>query len=278
MRSAQADDLTAAPGAGGGDPDEPMIRVRGVHKVYQTNDGPLEALRGIDFDVAPNEFVSLVGPSGCGKSTLLHCIAGLVPFEVGEVTVAGAPAKAGRTDTGIMLQTPVLFPWRTVMKNVLLPTEVLKLDSKRARVRASELLETVGLAGFEEKHTWELSGGMRQRASLVQALVSDPQVLLMDEPFSAVDEFTRERLNQELARLHETLGRTTVYVTHNMHEAVFLSDRIVAMSAHPGQVVEIIDVDLPRPRRLSMQDAPRMGELVSYVRSILAPGLDREED
>ena len=254
---------------------EPMIRVGGLHKTYETSDGPLEALRAIDVDVRPGEFVSLVGPSGCGKSTLLHCIAGLVPFEEGELTVAGTPAKAGRVDIGIMLQSPVLFPWRTVMNNVLLPAEVLKLDRAKARVRAGELLQTVGLGGFEQKHTWELSGGMRQRASLVQALVADPPVLLMDEPFSAVDEFTRERLNGELASLHETLDRTTVYVTHNMHEAVFLSDRIVAMKSQPGEVVEIIDVDLPRPRLLSMQDDPRTAELVTRVRSVLAPGLER---
>jgi NitT/TauT family transport system ATP-binding protein len=253
---------------------EPMIRIGGLDKTYETNDGPLEALRGVDLDVRPGEFVSLVGPSGCGKSTLLHCIAGLVPFDAGTLTVAGSPARAGRVDIGIMLQSPVLFPWRTVINNVLLPAEVLKLDREKARVRAIELLETVGLAGFERKHTWELSGGMRQRASLVQALVADPPVLLMDEPFSAVDEFTRERLNGELASLHETLNRTTVYVTHNMHEAVFLADRIVAMKSRPGEVVEIIDVDLPRPRRLSMQDDPRHAELVTRVRSVLAPDLD----
>jgi NitT/TauT family transport system ATP-binding protein len=255
---------------------EPMIRVAGLDKTYETADGPLEALRAIDVDVRPGEFVSLVGPSGCGKSTLLHCIAGLVEFENGGVSVAGSPAKAGRSDIGIMLQSPVLFPWRTVINNVLLPAEVLKLDRAQARVRAGELLKTVGLGGFENKHTWELSGGMRQRASLVQALVADPPVLLMDEPFSAVDEFTRERLNGELVALHETLDRTTVYVTHNMHEAVFLSDRVVAMKAHPGEVIDVIDVDLPRPRKLSMQDSPRTAELVRHVRSVLSPSLDRD--
>ena len=261
---------------GAADAGTPIIRISGLHKTYETNDGPLEALRAIDLDVRAGEFVSLVGPSGCGKSTLLHCIAGLIDFQQGEVTVAGTPARAGRVDIGIMLQSPVLFPWRTVINNVLLPAEVLKLDRAAARVRAGELLETVGLGGFEQKHTWELSGGMRQRASLVQALVADPPVLLMDEPFSAVDEFTRERLNGELATLHETLERTTVYVTHNMHEAVFLSDRIVAMKAQPGEVAEVIDVDLPRPRRLSMQDTPRTAELVSHVRSVLAPDLDKD--
>jgi NitT/TauT family transport system ATP-binding protein len=255
---------------------EPMIRIAGLHKTYETADGPLEALRNIDVDVQSGEFVSLVGPSGCGKSTLLHCIAGLVEYEEGHLSVAGSAAKAGRSDIGIMLQSPVLFPWRTVVNNVLLPAEVLKLDRAKARVRAGELLETVGLGGFENKHTWELSGGMRQRASLVQALVADPPVLLMDEPFSAVDEFTRERLNGELATLHETLDRTTVYVTHNMHEAVFLSDRVVAMKSQPGEVVDVIDIDLPRPRTLDMQDSPRTAELVTRIRSILSPSLNRD--
>jgi NitT/TauT family transport system ATP-binding protein len=247
----------------------PVIEIGGLSKTYRTKAGPVEALRAVDLQVRECEFVALVGPSGCGKSTLLHIVAGLVEHEVGTVDVAGTPAKAGRKDTGIMLQKPVLFPWRTVLDNVLLPVEILKLDRDKAKVRARELLETVGLGGFEDKYPWELSGGMRQRASLVQALVSDPKLLLMDEPFSAVDEFTRERLNCEVANLHETLGRTTLYVTHNILEAVFLADRVVAMKPRPGEVVEVIDIDLPRPRTLDLLDDERTQAYVAQVRRAL---------
>jgi NitT/TauT family transport system ATP-binding protein len=247
-----------------------MISIRGLDKSYATKTGPFQALRGVDLDIRPGEFVSLVGPSGCGKSTLLHTVAGLTGFDAGEVTVAGSAARAGRPDTGIMLQKPVLLPWRTVLDNVMLPVEVLRLDRAAARERARGLLQTVALGGFESKYPWELSGGMQQRASLVQALVADPPILLMDEPFSAVDEFTRERLHGELVHLHESLGRTTLYVTHNMHEAVFLSDRVVAMKSHPGEIVDVVDIDLPRPRELSLQDHPRTAELVAGVRAVLS--------
>jgi NitT/TauT family transport system ATP-binding protein len=164
----------------------------------------------------------------------------------------------------------VLFPWRTVLKKVLLPAEILRLDKEESTRRALDLLKTVGLEDFADKYPWELSGGMRQRVSLVQGLVSDAGILFMDEPFSAVDEFTRERLNCELTSLHENLGRTTLYVTHNIQEAVFLSDRIVTMKPRPGEVVDIIDVDLPRPRRLEMLDDPRTAQLVTRVRETLA--------
>jgi NitT/TauT family transport system ATP-binding protein len=263
---------TATPSGGAAPGDPPMIEVRRVGKTYTTSRGPVEALRNASFTVGRGEFVALVGPSGCGKSTLLHMAAGLVEHDTGELLVAGTPARAGRPDTAIMLQRPVLFPWRTVLRNVLLPAEVLNLDRESARRRALELLDLVDLREFADKYPWELSGGMRQRVSLVQTLVTDPQILLMDEPFSAVDEFTRERLNRELADLHDRLGRTTLFVTHNVHEAVFLSDRVVAMKPRPGEVVEIIDVNLTRPRTAAMLEGEPMAKLSSRVRHALAEG------
>jgi NitT/TauT family transport system ATP-binding protein len=250
------------------------ISVRQLSKVYATRRGAVEALRRATFDVERGEFVSLVGPSGCGKSTLLHIAAGLLEDSGGEVHVAGTPAKAGRRDVGIMLQRPVLFPWRTVLQNVVLPAQVFKMfgrgaERERITKRAHELIELVGLHGFEEKYPWELSGGMQQRASLARLLVFEPEILLMDEPFAALDEFTRERLNSELAHLHESLGRTVLYVTHNIQEAVFLSDRVVVMKPRPGEVLEIVDIPLERPRHIEMVADPRTAELVARIRTKL---------
>jgi NitT/TauT family transport system ATP-binding protein len=192
------------------------------------------------------------------------------------VSIGGSPAKAGRRDVGIMLQRPVLLPWRSVVQNVLVPAEIFGLDPKVARDRAMELLAMVGLEGFEDKHPWELSGGMQQRASLARLLVFEPQILLMDEPFAALDEFNRERLNSELARLHESLGRTMVYVTHNIQEAVFLADRVVVMKPRPGEILEIVDIDLPRPRRIEMIAERDMTDLVAGIRMKL--GFDTEQE
>lgn len=226
------------------------IRISDVSKIYETKIGvDVIALRNVDLDIRPGEFVSFLGPSGCGKSTLLHIVAGLLEPTTGAVDVFGTPAAPGRRDSAIMLQTPVLFPWRSVLDNVMLPAEVLKMDKAAVKERALELLELTHLSDFINTNVWELSGGMRQRVSLARALVTDPKLLMMDEPFSALDEFTRERLNVELARLHEDLGRTTLFVTHNISEAVFLSDRIVCMRPRPGEVIDIIEVSLPRPRQ-----------------------------
>ncbi|MCR1781080.1 ABC transporter ATP-binding protein [Nocardioides carbamazepini] len=250
---------------------EDGIRIAGANKTYRTADGGhVEALRGVDLDIAPGEFVSFLGPSGCGKSTLLHMIAGLLSTTQGHIDVRGTPAAPGRADMAIMLQTPVLFPWRTVIDNVMLPVEILRLDRTKARRRAEELLELTHLTEFAEKHVWELSGGMKQRVSLARALVTDPSLLLMDEPFSALDEFTRERLNVELARLHDDLGRTTLFVTHNIAEAVFLSDRIVCMRPRPGEVIEVIDVPLPRPRERALVGTPDVVALENRVRRAIA--------
>jgi NitT/TauT family transport system ATP-binding protein len=253
---------------------QPAISVTELSKVYATRGGAVEALRRATFEVNRGEFVSLVGPSGCGKSTLLHIAAGLLEDSGGGVQVAGTPAKAGRRDVGIMLQRPVLFPWRTVLQNVLLPAQVFKIfgrgaEREKMTARAQELIELVGLQGFEEKYPWELSGGMQQRASLARLLVFEPEILLMDEPFAALDEFTRERLNSELASLHEDLGRTVLYVTHNIQEAVFLSDRVVVMKPRPGEVLEIVDIPLERPRRIEMVAEAQTAELVARIRTKL---------
>ncbi|WP_221933638.1 ABC transporter ATP-binding protein [Aeromicrobium piscarium] len=247
------------------------ITIQSLSKVYDTADGgEVTALRNIDLQIQPGEFVSFLGPSGCGKSTLLHIIAGLLPQTAGTVDVFGTPAAPGRQDSAIMLQTPVLFPWRSVLDNILLPVEILGLDRTSATARAHELLELTHLTEFAQKNVWELSGGMRQRVSLARALVTDPALLLMDEPFSALDEFTRERLNIELARLHEELGRTTLFVTHNISEAVFLSDRVVCMRPRPGEVIDIIDVDLPRPRGAEHLASAAAIENESLVREAIA--------
>lgn len=269
----------AAAGGARGVGTSSVISVRDLSKTYETRDGLVEAVRGASFDVRDGEFIALVGPSGCGKSTILQICAGLVPPSKGKVTVGGTDARPGRHEIGIMFQAPVLLPWRTVLSNVLLPTEIFKLDREAATERAHTLLELVGLGGFEEKHPWELSGGMQQRASLARVLVADPDILLMDEPFSALDEFTRERLNLELARIHESFHRTVLYVTHNIEEAVFLSDRVVVMKPHPGEILEIVETKLPRPRKLEVLQEPDTLELVIKIRRMLFghSGNDAEE-
>lgn len=273
--SASLEAQSVAGSAAAGGPAR-AVGITSLGKTYETRDGDVEAVRDVSFSVKRGEFVSLVGPSGCGKSTILHIAAGLLEFNTGRVEVGGTPAKAGRRDVGIMLQRPVLLPWRSVLQNVLLPMEVFKLRRRRqgnerdeSIRKARELLELVGLEGFEDKHPWELSGGMQQRASLARVLVFEPEIFLMDEPFAALDEFTRERLNSELANLHESLGRTVLYVTHNIQEAVFLSDRVVVMKPRPGEVLEIVDIPLERPRRIEMVADPRTAELVSGIRTKL---------
>jgi NitT/TauT family transport system ATP-binding protein len=257
------------------------VDVDHVTKTYETRDGVVDAVHDVSFNVPAGHVVSLVGPSGCGKSTVLKMMAGLVSSEKGSITVAGGaptagvperagrPAAAGRPDCGIMLQAPVLLPWRTVWENVTLPVEILRLDTAESHARARELLEFVGLSEFVTKYPWELSGGMQQRASLARLLVYDPQILLMDEPFAALDEFNRERLDLELLRLQERLHRTIVYVTHNIAEAVMLSDAVVVMTPRPGKVVDVVRVDLPRPRSFESTTTPEGIELIARIRKSL---------
>ncbi|KWX58785.1 hypothetical protein ASJ79_09875 [Mycobacterium sp. NAZ190054] len=246
------------------------MRIEGVTKTYSSDSGPVAALDRIDLDVAEGEFVSLLGPSGCGKSTLLHIVAGLTEASSGRVDIAGTPARADRADVSIMLQRPVLFPWKNVLENVMLPGKLQRRSPSDSKDAAMHFLKLTGLEDFATKQVWELSGGMKQRVSLARALATDPPVLLMDEPFSALDEFTRERLNVELARLHDEHGRTTLFVTHNIAEAVFLSDRIVTMRPRPGGVVDVIDITLPRPRTAAQVTSAATAELAVEVRESIS--------
>jgi NitT/TauT family transport system ATP-binding protein len=270
LRRARGDAATQAASAAGG----PPIEVESLGKVYETRRGSVEAVRDATLRVDEGEFVSIIGPSGCGKSTVLKIVAGLIPYNEGRVLLRGAPAQAGRLDVGIMLQTPVLFPWRTVRDNVLLPAQVYELDSDAVRRRADELLTMVGLEGFADKYGWELSGGMQQRVTLARLLLLEPSILLLDEPFAALDELTRENLTAELAALHEQLRRAVLYVTHNIMEAVLLSDRVVVMKARPGEVLGVVDVDLPRPRSLHLLGRARTAELAEQVRTMLIEASD----
>ena len=250
----------------------PVVSLRDVRK--QFGRGGVVALEGIDLEVEAGEFVSLIGPSGCGKSTLLRVVGDLIDPSGGEVVVNGKPARKARIDRdyGIVFQDAVLYDWRTVAKNIALPLEMLGWDRKRRADRVEEMLELVELSGFESHHPWQLSGGMQQRVSIARALSFDPALLLMDEPFGALDEMTRERLNMELLRIWEQAESTILFVTHSIAEAVFLSTRIVVMSPRPGRIADIVAVDLPRPRSVETREEPRFFELVTQVREILRAG------
>jgi NitT/TauT family transport system ATP-binding protein len=251
------------------------VSVRGVTKRYDTRGGPgVVALSSIDLDVFQGEFVSLIGPSGCGKSTLLRVIGDLIGPTEGQVLVNGKPAHMARLarDYGIVFQDPVLYDWRTVARNIGLPLEMMGWDRARRAARVREMLELVELTGFEDHHPWQLSGGMQQRVSIARALSFSPAILLMDEPFGALDEMTRERLNMELLRIWERARTTIIFVTHSIPEAVFLSTRVVVMSARPGRIVGVVDVDLPQPRESDTRVSLRFHELVTIVRERLRGG------
>jgi NitT/TauT family transport system ATP-binding protein len=227
-----------------------MIRLAGVSRTFTGRSGTVEALRGIDLDVAEGEFVAVVGRSGCGKSTLLRLIAGLLPVTEGEITVAGERITKARRDIAMLFQRPALLPWRSVLDNVLLPVEIFGWRRASYSARAQELLDMVGLGGFEKRLPHELSGGMQQRVSLCRSLIGDPRVMLMDEPFSALDALTREELSVELQRVHMESSATIVFVTHSIDEAVLLADRVVVLSPRPGRIRKVVDIDIPRPRSL----------------------------
>jgi NitT/TauT family transport system ATP-binding protein len=227
-----------------------MIRLSGVSRTFEGrgNSGVVEALRAIDLDVREGEFVAVIGRSGCGKSTLLRLVAGLLAPTGGQVWVAGTPVTSPRRDVAMMFQRPALLPWRSVLDNVLLPVEVFGWSRARHRDRACELLDMVGLTGFHHRRPHELSGGMQQRVALCRALIQQPRVMLMDEPFSALDALTREELAGLLQRVHMELRATTVFVTHSIQEAVLLADRVAVLSPRPGRIRRILDVTIPRPR------------------------------
>jgi NitT/TauT family transport system ATP-binding protein len=247
------------------------VEVKGVSKEFK---GGTLALDNIDLEIEQGEFISLIGPSGCGKSTLLRIIGDLIEPSRGTVLVNGKAARQARRDHdyGIVFQDSVLYDWRTVAKNVALPLELAGWDRERRQARVAEMLDLVELRGFEENHPWQLSGGMQQRVSIARALSFEPALLLMDEPFGALDEMTRERLNGELLRIWEASGSTIVFVTHSIAEAVFLSTRIVVMSPRPGRISKVIPVDLPQPRTAATREEPRFFELATEVREALHLG------
>jgi NitT/TauT family transport system ATP-binding protein len=258
---------------GGGLPDAALrsadkIRIRGLNKVFRTESGTFQALRDIDLDIAEGEFISLLGPSGCGKSTLLRAIAGLETPSSGSIAVDGRPLAGSPEGLGIVFQRDVLLDWRTIIDNVLLPIEFGGGRRQDHVGRALELLELYGLKGFENRHPWELSGGMRQRAAICRALIQDPSFLVMDEPFGALDALTRDELNLELQRLWQTTRKSVLFVTHSIAEAVFLSDRVVVMATAPGRIVETIAIDLERPRELSLRETERFGAYSAHIREI----------
>ena len=227
-----------------------MIRLTGVSRSFAGRSGTVEALRDIDLDVADGEFVAVLGRSGCGKSTMLRLIAGLLPTSAGEVRVSGERVTKPRRDIAMMFQRPALLPWRSVLDNVLLPVQIFGWRKAAHRNRAHELLTMTGLTGFEKRLPHELSGGMQQRVALCRSLIANPRVMLMDEPFSALDALTREELAGELQRVHMEHGATIVFVTHSIDEAVLLADRVVVLSPRPGRIREILDIKIPRPRTL----------------------------
>ncbi|WP_374449925.1 ABC transporter ATP-binding protein [Stella sp.] len=240
---------------------EPFIRLAGVRKVYRSRGAEFLAVSEVTFDVEQGELVTMVGPSGCGKSTLLKILAGLHPHDAGEVRIGSRtqPFDPGR-DIGMVFQQALLLKWRRIVDNVLLPAEILGLPMQAARGRARDLLAMVGLAGFEDKYPYELSGGMQQRAAIARALVHDPKLVLMDEPFGALDALTREKMNLELLRIWRESGKTILFVTHGIAEAVFLGTRTVVLTAGPARMADHIRIDLPHPRTLDMKTSPAFGE------------------
>jgi len=250
-----------------------VVTIEGLTKRFE---GGTTALEGIELAIEEGEFVSLIGPSGCGKSTLLRIIGDLIKPTTGTVRVNGKPAPQARGDRdyGIVFQDPVLFDWRTVARNISLPLELARWNRRRRNERVQEMLRLVELTGFEGHYPWQLSGGMQQRVSIARALSFDPALLLMDEPFGALDEMTRERLNLELLRIWEASGSTMVFVTHSIAEAVFLSTRVVVMSPRPGRISNVITVGLPHPRTAAIREDPHFFELVTSVREALHLGSD----
>jgi NitT/TauT family transport system ATP-binding protein len=235
-----------------------LISLRNVKKIYRTGGTELEALGDVSFDIYPKEFVSIVGPSGCGKTTLLKILAGLLPRSSGDIVVDKEAFDISR-EVGFVFQKPLLLHWRKILDNVLLPIEILKKDRKAMVERARYLLALVGLEGFEDRYPVELSGGMQQRVSIARALIHDPKLLLMDEPFGALDAITRERLNLELLRIWQETGKTILFVTHGINEAVFLSDRVIVLSARPSRMIASLDIELPRPRSQEVRVEEKFG-------------------
>ena len=253
-----------------------LVEARGARKTYRTQDGEVETLKPLDFRIHAGEFVSVVGPSGCGKSTLMKMVAGLLPVSGGELELSGKPVRGPQTNVGIVFQNALLLPWRKVVDNILIQAEIRGLPMQSARARTAQLIEMAGLKGFENKYPWQLSGGMQQRVAILRALLHDPPVLLMDEPFGALDAMTRERMNLELQRIWmesrslaagAAAGKTVLLITHSIPEAIFLSDRVLVMSERPGSIVADYRIDLPRPRGLDVMGSE---QFAAYARTLRA--------
>jgi NitT/TauT family transport system ATP-binding protein len=247
----------------------PIMQVEQVSHSYQGQAGTLAVLDNVSFKVAQQEFICIVGPSGCGKSTLLRLMAGLIPPTQGQVCLDGQPLTGPHRQIGVVFQKANLMPWRTTRDNVILPLELAGLGRPASRQRADELLRLVGLEGFESAHPHDLSGGMEQRVAIARALAHDPRILLLDEPFGALDAMTRERMSLELLRIWEASHKTVVMVTHDIGEAVFLADHVVALGPRPGTVRAIFDVPLRRPRDLDQQYGMLFGEIAGQVRAAI---------
>lgn len=261
-------------------PEADAISIRDLSLVFPTADQPVTALSHVDLSIRRGDFVSFIGPSGCGKTTLMRVIADLVQPTSGTLTVNGvSPAQARQARAyGYVFQAPALFAWRTVRRNVMLPLEIMGVPAAERQARAARYLGMVGLEGFERKFPWQLSGGMQQRVSIARALAVEPELLLMDEPFGALDEITRDRLNEHLLRLWDRMGKTVIFVTHSISEAVYLSSRIVVMSPRPGRILEVIENDLPRDRTLDVRETPGFLEVAHRVRVALRAGHSYDDD
>jgi len=246
--------------------DTPVIEITGVSKVYRTLDGEIPSVSAVDLSVNDGEFVVIVGPSGCGKTTLLKMVSGLLLPSEGEVRVEGKAITKPHGNVGIVFQSAMLLPWRNVLKNVMMPVEVKKLPVSTYETRARELLKLTGLDGFENKYPWQLSGGMQQRVSICRALVHDPKIVLMDEPFGALDAMTREHMNVELMRIQRETKKTILLITHSIPEAVFLANRVVVMTPRPGKIAAIYDVPLPSLRTLDMMSSTAFMEMTQKLR------------
>jgi NitT/TauT family transport system ATP-binding protein len=253
-----------------------MIGLDGVSLAYAGKAGSVQALDRVSLAARPGEFVAVVGPSGCGKSTLLKLVSGLLPPTAGEVRVDGRPVRGPNPSVGVVFQSPLLMPWRTVIENILLPIEIRGERTAKYAAAARQLIELVGLSGFADRHPYELSGGMQQRVGLCRALVTDPPLLLMDEPFGALDAMTREQMNAELQRIWMERQKTVLLITHSISEAVYLADRVLVMGPRPGRIIEEVTVTLPRPRSLEMTETVEFGRLANQVRRALnaAGGID----
>ena len=255
------------------------VDMRGVSLTFETRDGEVEALANVNLQISDGDFVSFIGPSGCGKTTLMRIIADLQKPTAGTILINGISPEQARLQRhyGYIFQAPALYPWRTIERNVALPLEIMGFDAKERRERVDRYLKLVNLSGFERKFPWQLSGGMQQRASIARALSFDPALLLMDEPFGALDEIVRDHLNEQLLRLWDQTGKTVVFVTHSIPEAVFLSTKIVVMSPRPGRIIDIIPCNFPRDRTLEIRETPEFIKIAQRVRAGLRSGHSYDE-